>query len=96
MLNARYVFNTLEKLLFAKGTLPVLLGDHAYAERQDDITYVEWHRKRGMTEHMLRTFFAPMSLALNFTTRRRDLGRSDAARDGVLRVEQERQPGGLP
>jgi 15-cis-phytoene desaturase len=67
VLNGKYVFNTLEKLLFAKGTLPVLLGDHAYAERQDDLTYVEWHRKRGMSEHMLRTFFAPMALALNFT-----------------------------
>ncbi len=67
VLNGKYVFNTLEKFLFAKGTLPVLLGDHSYAERQDDITYVAWHRKRGMSEHMLRTFFAPMSLALNFT-----------------------------
>jgi 15-cis-phytoene desaturase len=67
VLNGKYVFNTLEKFLFAKGTLPVLLGDHTYAERQDDLTYVQWHRKRGMSEHMLRTFFAPMSLALNFT-----------------------------
>ena len=67
VLNGKYVFNTLEKFLFAKGTLPVLLGDHDYAERQDDLTYVQWHRKRGMSEHMLRTFFAPMSLALNFT-----------------------------
>ena len=67
VLNGKYVFNTLEKFLFAKGTLPVLLGDHNYAERQDDITYAQWHRKRGMSEHMLRTFFAPMSLALNFT-----------------------------
>lgn len=67
VLNARYVFNTMEKLLFATGTLPVLVGDHKYAERQDDISYSTWHRKRGMSEHMLRTFFAPMSLALNFT-----------------------------
>jgi 15-cis-phytoene desaturase len=67
VLNGKYVFNTFEKLLFAKGTLPVLLGDHEYAERQDDITYADWHRKRGMSEHMLKTFFAPMSLALNFT-----------------------------
>lgn len=67
VLNGKYVFNTFEKLLFAKGTMPVLLGHHGYAERQDDISYVEWHRKRGMSEHMLRTFFAPMSLALNFT-----------------------------
>ena len=67
VLNAKYVFNTLEKLLFAAGTLPVLLGDQKYAERQDDITYSEWHRKRKMSEHMLQTFFAPMALALNFT-----------------------------
>jgi phytoene desaturase len=67
VLNARYVFNHWEKLLFAKGTLPVLLGDHAYASAQDDLTYAEWHRRRGMSEHMLRTFFAPMALALNFT-----------------------------
>ena len=67
VLNARYVFNAWEKVLFATGTLPILVGDHAYAERQDDITYAEWHRRRGMSEHMLRTFFAPMALALNFT-----------------------------
>ncbi len=67
VLNGKYVFNAFEKFLFAKGTLPVLLGDHRYAERQDDITYADWHRGRGMSEHMLRTFFAPMALALNFT-----------------------------
>ena len=67
VLGARYIFNAFEKVLFATGTLPVLLQQHAYAERQDDITYEEWHRRRGMSEHMLRTFFAPMSLALNFT-----------------------------
>ena len=67
VLNARYVFNAWEKVLFALGTAPILTGDHAYAERQDDITYAAWHRKRGMSEHMLQTFFAPMALALNFT-----------------------------
>ncbi len=67
VLKGKYVFNTVEKLQFAKGTLPVLFGDHDYAERQDDLTYVQWHRMRGMSEHMLRTFFAPMALALNFT-----------------------------
>jgi uncharacterized protein with NAD-binding domain and iron-sulfur cluster len=67
VLGARYVFNAWEKVLFATGTLPVLLRDHAYADRQDDLTYAQWHRKRGMSEHMLRTFFAPMALALNFT-----------------------------
>ena len=67
VLNARYVFNHWEKVLFATGTLPVLLRDHAYAERQDEITYAQWHRRRGMSEHMLQTFFAPMALALNFT-----------------------------
>jgi 15-cis-phytoene desaturase len=67
VLNARYVFNAWEKVLFATGTLPILVGDHDYAERQDDITYAEWHRRRGMSEHMLATFFAPMALALNFT-----------------------------
>jgi 15-cis-phytoene desaturase len=67
VLNARYVFNAWEKVLFATGTLPVLVGDQNYADRQDDITYSEWHRKRKMSEHMLNTFFAPMALALNFT-----------------------------
>lgn len=67
VLNARYVFNNWEKVLFAKGTLPVLLRHHQYADAQDEITYAEWHRRRGMSEHMLRTFFAPMALALNFT-----------------------------
>jgi len=67
VLGAKYVFNTWEKLLFAAGTLPVLLRDHGYAARQDDITYATWHRRRRMSEHMLRTFFAPLALALNFT-----------------------------
>ncbi len=67
VLNARYVFNAWEKVLFAAGTLPVLVGDQNYADRQDDITYSAWHRKRKMSEHMLNTFFAPMALALNFT-----------------------------
>lgn len=67
VLGARRVFNAREKLLFAAGTLPVLLRDRRYVEAQDDLTYAEWHRRRGMSEHMLRTFFAPMALALNFT-----------------------------
>ncbi|HYZ15028.1 MAG TPA: FAD-dependent oxidoreductase [Candidatus Acidoferrum sp.] len=67
VLRARYVFNGWEKLLFATGTLPVLLRDHRYADAQDEITYAQWHRQRGMSEHMLQTFFAPMALALNFT-----------------------------
>ena len=67
VLNARYVFNAWEKLLFAAGTLPILVGDQDYAERQDDMTYADWHRRRKMSEHMLATFFAPMALALNFT-----------------------------
>jgi len=80
VLNARYVFNGWEKLLFAAGTLPVLLRDHRYAEAQDDLTYAAWHRRRGMSEHMLRTFFAPMALALNFT----DVERISA--EAMLRV----------
>jgi uncharacterized protein with NAD-binding domain and iron-sulfur cluster len=62
VLNARY-----EKVLFATGTLPILVGDQNYADRQDDISYSTWHRRRKMSEHMLQTFFAPMALALNFT-----------------------------
>ena len=80
VLNARYVFNTIEKLLFATGTFPVLLRDHRYADRQDDLTYAQWHRKRGMTEHMLRVFFAPMALALNFTSV------DDISAEAMLRV----------
>lgn len=67
VLGAKRLFNTREKLLFAKGTYPVLLRDHGYALGQDDVDYATWHRARGMSEHMLRAFFAPMALALNFT-----------------------------
>ena len=80
VLSARYIFNNIEKLLFAAGPLPILFRDHAYAERQDDLTYAAWHRKRGMTEHMLRTFFAPMALALNFTSV------DDISAEALLRV----------
>jgi 15-cis-phytoene desaturase len=67
VLKARHVFNPIEKLLFAKGTLPLLLRNHGYLESVDDVDYATWHRTRGMSEHMLRAFFAPMALALNFT-----------------------------
>ena len=67
VLSSRYIFNAMEKMLFASGTMPVLLGTQRYAARQDDMTYAQWHRRRGMSDHMLRTFFAPMALALNFT-----------------------------
>jgi uncharacterized protein with NAD-binding domain and iron-sulfur cluster len=67
VLKAKHVFLPMEKLLFAKGTLPILMRDAAYSLRQDDMTYSEWHRRRGMTERMLQIFFAPMALALNFT-----------------------------
>jgi len=49
VLSSRYIFNTIEKMLFATGTLPVLFRNHGYAEHQDDLTYAQWHRKRGMT-----------------------------------------------
>lgn len=68
VLSSRYIFDRIEKLLFALGTMPVLLQNQRYVERQDELTYAQWHRRRGMSEHMLRTFFAPMALALNFTT----------------------------
>ena len=80
VLGARYIFNNLEKVLFASGTLPVLVRHHAYAAGQDDITYAQWHRSRGMSEHMLRTFFAPMALALNFTSV------DDISAEALLRV----------
>ena len=80
VLGARYVFNSWEKVLFAKGTLPVLLRHHRYADAQDEITYAEWHRRRGMSEHMLRTFFGPMALALNFTSV------DDISAEAMLRV----------
>jgi 15-cis-phytoene desaturase len=67
VLGAKRLFNTREKLLFATGTYPVLLRNHGYALGQDDVDYATWHRARGMSEHMLRAFFAPMALALNFT-----------------------------
>jgi uncharacterized protein with NAD-binding domain and iron-sulfur cluster len=67
LLSGRYVLSAIEKVLLASGVLPALLGNRADAEAYDDVTYADWHRKRGMSEHMLRTFFAPLSLALNFT-----------------------------
>ncbi len=80
VLGARYVFSAWEKVLFAKGTLPVLLRHHRYADAQDDITYADWHRRRGMSEHMLHTFFGPMALALNFTSV------DDISAEAMLRV----------
>jgi uncharacterized protein with NAD-binding domain and iron-sulfur cluster len=67
VLGARRLFTPWEKLLFARGTLPVLLRDRRYVEAQDALTYAQWHRRRAMSEQMLQTFFAPLALALNFT-----------------------------
>ncbi len=56
-----------DKLSLIRGLLPLLLfGNEDYFRSQDDITYSDWHARRGITENALQRLWRPISLALNF------------------------------
>ncbi|GMH03098.1 hypothetical protein Nepgr_004937 [Nepenthes gracilis] len=56
----------LEKIKFAIGILPAMLGGQAYVEAQDGITVKEWMRKQGIPDRVTDEVFIAMSKALNF------------------------------
>ena len=61
-----HYFNIREKLSLAKALGPILFGNKKYYQKQDQITYQEWHQKQGIADKMLKKMFLPMTLALKF------------------------------
>ncbi|KAJ0093122.1 hypothetical protein Patl1_26179 [Pistacia atlantica] len=55
-----------EKVKFAIGLLPAILGGQAYVEAQDGLTVKEWMIKQGVPERVTTEVFIVMSKALNF------------------------------
>ncbi|KAI5679526.1 hypothetical protein M9H77_00753 [Catharanthus roseus] len=55
-----------EKIKFAVGLLPAILGGQAYVEAQDGITVKDWMRKQGVPDRVTDEVFIAMSKALNF------------------------------
>lgn len=55
-----------DKLSLIKGLYPALAGNEEYFRSQDHMTYSEWHRLRGASEHSLQKLWRAISLAMNF------------------------------
>ncbi|XP_008222708.1 PREDICTED: phytoene dehydrogenase, chloroplastic/chromoplastic [Prunus mume] len=55
-----------EKIKFAIGLLPAILGGQAYVEAQDGLSVKDWMRKQGIPDRVTTEVFIAMSKALNF------------------------------
>ncbi|KAL0362717.1 UNVERIFIED_CONTAM: 15-cis-phytoene desaturase, chloroplastic/chromoplastic [Sesamum calycinum] len=55
-----------EKVKFAIGLLPAIIGGQSYVEAQDGITVEDWMRKQGIPDRVTDEVFIAMSKALNF------------------------------
>ncbi|CAL1404360.1 unnamed protein product [Linum trigynum] len=55
-----------EKIKFAIGLLPAMLGGQAYVEAQDGLSVQDWMRKQGVPDRVTTEVFIAMSKALNF------------------------------
>ncbi|KAF8412045.1 hypothetical protein HHK36_004605 [Tetracentron sinense] len=55
-----------EKVQFAIGLLPAMVGGQAYVEAQDGLTVKDWMRKQGVPDRATDQVFIAMSKALNF------------------------------
>nr|ALE33746.1 phytoene desaturase 2 [Erythranthe lewisii] len=55
-----------EKVKFAIGLLPAVIGGQSYVEAQDGITVKDWMIKQGVPERITTEVFIAMSKALNF------------------------------
>ncbi len=62
----RGVLTNPDKLRTGLGLLWPILGNQAYIDRQDDLTYEEWHLRHGLSRRSIEDFFDTMALALNF------------------------------
>ena len=55
-----------DKISLLKGLYPAITGDEAYFRSQDYMTYSEWHRRNGASEHSLQRLWRAIALAMNF------------------------------
>ncbi|KAK4349760.1 hypothetical protein RND71_029073 [Anisodus tanguticus] len=55
-----------EKVKFAIGLLPAMLGGQSYMEAQDGLSVKDWMRKQGVPDRVTDEVFIAMSKALNF------------------------------
>ncbi|KAJ3673681.1 hypothetical protein LUZ60_005673 [Juncus effusus] len=55
-----------EKVKFAIGLLPAMLGGQPYVEAQDGLSVSEWMKKQGVPDRVSDEVFIAMSKALNF------------------------------
>ncbi|KAG6785285.1 hypothetical protein POTOM_011015 [Populus tomentosa] len=55
-----------EKVKFAIGLLPAMVGGQAYVEAQDGLSVQEWMRKQGVPDRVTTEVFIAMLKALNF------------------------------
>lgn len=59
-----------DKLRTGLGLLWPILGNQQYIDRQDGLSYAEWHTRHGLSRRSLAGFFDTMALALNFSPSR--------------------------
>ncbi|MCF8382784.1 MAG: FAD-dependent oxidoreductase [Chlorobium sp.] len=55
-----------DKISLIRGLYPALAGNEEYFRSQDHMTYSEWHRLRGASEHSLEKLWRAIALAMNF------------------------------
>jgi zeta-carotene desaturase len=55
-----------DKISLIKGLWPALAGNEEYFRSQDHMTYSEWHRLHGASEHSLQKLWKAIALAMNF------------------------------
>jgi 15-cis-phytoene desaturase len=55
-----------EKIKFAIGLLPAIVGGQAYVEAQDGLTVTEWMTRQGVPSRVTDEVFIAMAKALNF------------------------------
>ncbi|MEO8288745.1 MAG: FAD-dependent oxidoreductase [Chloroflexota bacterium] len=65
---SRGVLTHPDKVRTGMGLLWPILGSQAYIDRQDNLSYEEWHLRHGLSRRSLGDFFDTMALALNFST----------------------------
>ncbi|MEI7695250.1 MAG: FAD-dependent oxidoreductase [Chlorobium sp.] len=55
-----------DKISLIKGLYPAITGNETYFRGQDCMTYSEWHRLKGISEHSLQKLWRAIALAMNF------------------------------
>ena len=55
-----------DKFSLIKGLYPAIIDNEEYFRSQDHMTYAEWHRLRGASEHSLEKLWRAIALAMNF------------------------------